>query len=424
MVAVLSCDGRYSYEVVRQLRRIVTLFVVLALTASCFATVQSPSVSPSGVVTPSPIASPSSSAAAADRYGYVTFNAGFNENTEQRIVVRRERDAAPVLELAGIGPAVSADGKRLAYWRTTPNVGDPNLPNSVPNDLRVLDIAYPASERSVLSLSAQSLGGEVVWSNDGQGLLVVTYSRARTSGIESCPLESAFFMLDLTTTPPATRSAGSGACSLTPLAWDRPGQIAAAIATGPGGYATEYVTWNGNAASPFVRVPVPNEPGEARVSTLLISGTGTVQASDDAKFVMGLEASGNVLRVWPILDITKAEYVRQPSRFSARWRPGAATPYQLILGLGQQFDLITYPATTATTLYTSAGNTGFAAIRPDGSGFLVTESPLAGATQPPPPPPNTITRLVFVDVATRQATDVTSPLTLGVHVTSRGVLLR
>lgn len=383
-----------------------------------------PSALPTPTATPAAAASPSPTTAAADRFGYVFFMAGFNENSEQRIVVRRERDAAPVFELAGIGPAVSADGKRLAYWRTTPNTGDANGPNTIPTDLRVLDVANPTSDRSVLTLSDQSLGGEVVWSNDGQGLLVVTYSRARTrsEGPESCPLESAFLMLDLTTTPPATRSAGSGACSLHPLAWDRPGQVAAAIANGPGGYANEYVTWNGSAASPFARVPVPRESGAAWVSSALIAGW--VQASDDAKLVMGLESSRNVLRVWPILDITKAEYVRQPSQFSAVWRPGPTAPYAMILGADQKIDLVTYPTATATTLYTSTGNAGVAAMRPDGSGVLLTESPLAGATQPPPPPPTTATRLVFVDVATRQATDVVSPLTGGVRLHGRGVLLR
>lgn len=62
------------------------------------------------------------------------------ENGELRIVVRRERDATPVFELAGVGPTVSMDGKRLAYWRTTTNVGDTNLPNAVATDLRVLAV--------------------------------------------------------------------------------------------------------------------------------------------------------------------------------------------------------------------------------------------------------------------------------------------
>jgi hypothetical protein len=350
--------------------------------------------------------------------------ATFNENSAQRIVVRRERDAAPVFELAGIGPAVSANGKRLAYWRTTPNTGDANGPNTIPTDLRVLDVANPTSDRSVLTLSDHSLGGEVVWSNDGQGLLVVTYSRARTvsPGPESCPLQSDILMLDLATTPPATRPAGSGGCTVRPLAWDRPGRVAAAIVWAPGGSASEYMTWNGNAASPFARTPVPNEPGEARARTLLVAGW--VQASDDAKLVMGLESSMKVLRVWPILDITRAEYLRQPSTISPVWRPGATAPYEMIWGVGQKVDLVTYPTATATALYTSTGNAGPAAVRPDGSGVLLTESRLAGATQPPPPPPTTATRLVFVDVATRQATDVVSPLTIGVRVLSRGVLLR
>ena len=107
----------------------VAVLLVMVL-AACGTTAPSSSATTSPLVA----ATPSPTTAGADRFGYVFFMAGFDENSEQRIVVRRERDAAPVFELAGIGPAVSADGKRLAYWRTTPNIGDANGPNTIPTD--------------------------------------------------------------------------------------------------------------------------------------------------------------------------------------------------------------------------------------------------------------------------------------------------
>lgn len=385
----------------------IPLLAVALMVNACSATTPSPSPTATQLVAPSPsqsLAAPTPTATPGDRFGYV-------QVASERITVRRERDAAPVFELAGKSPAVSVDGKRLAYWRTNAN--------GEATDLRVLDVSNPSSDRSVLALPSATLGGSVVWSNDGQGLLVGTYSRARTvsPGPESCPLETEIVMLDLTTTPPATRSAGSGGCGFHLLAWDRPGQIAAAISTGPGGYATEYLIWNGNAASAFARVPVPNEPGEARARTLLISSW--VHASADAKFVMGVEASRTVVRVWPILDITTAEYVRHPSLIlpSPVWRPGVAAPYELIWAIGQKVDLFQHPGGATTTLFTSTDNVGLAAVRPDGSGVLVF-SQSGGA---PPPNPQ---RLVVVDIATRQATEVTVNTSFSYQFVSRGVLLR
>lgn len=204
-------------------------------TASPTLAAATPTATVTATATSAAAASPSPTAAAAtDRYGYVALMG------PDQIVVRRERDNAPLFELVGASAAVSLDGKRLAYWRTTPNVGA--------TDLRVIDVADPRSDRSVFTLTGQTVGGGVVWSNDGQGLLVVTQSREMFG---HCFAQSTVVMLDLATTPPTTRSAteqGSSACVYLPLAWDRPGQVAAAVVTGPGGVATEYVTWNGNAA--------------------------------------------------------------------------------------------------------------------------------------------------------------------------------
>lgn len=328
--------------------------------------------------------------------------------------MRRERDFAIVFELQGVAPAVSPDGKRIAYWRNAPNAG--GIVSGT--DLRVLEVANPTGDRSVFIPAAEMLGAGVVWSNDGQGLFIETYSRARRAspGPESCPLQTELLMVDLAATPVTTRSAGSGGCGLRPLAWDRPGQVAAAVVTGSGGYTTEYVTWNGNAASPFARTPIPEESGEARTGSLLIAGW--IEASPDAKFLMGLQSNRNVLRVWPILDITKAEQVRATSDITSNpvWRAGPTAPYEVIWGMGQSVRHLQVPNGSSTTLYTSTQNVGIAAVRPDGSAALLVESPCC---LPPPP----TTRLFVVDVATRQVTDVGTQLG-GVGLPSHGVLLR
>lgn len=397
-------------------RPLVALLLVMVL-AACGTTAPSSSATTSPL-TASPTltaaaSSPSPTAAAADRYGYV-----FN-TPRDRILVRRERDAAPVFELAGVAPAVSADGKRLAYWRTTPNVG--NVTDFTPGgtDLRVLDVADPASDRSVLAVSAQTLGGNVVWSNDGLGLLVATYSR-ETLAPTGTPAQYDLLMLDLTTTPPSTRTAAaqvSGGLVYRPVAWDRPGQVAAAVVTNPqgGGFAIEYVTWNGNGASPFARVP--------------LRGASVMSASADAKLVMGgaSDENGAVLRVWPLNDITKAETIRNPWPNSGPsfWRPGPTAPYELIWTVGvpvRTIELVRYGTDSSTTLYTVTGTEqrgAFVAVRPDGSGVLIAEeTPRLTAD-----PPTASTRLVVIDVATRQATDIWT--TTGyVYFLPRGVLLR
>lgn len=356
----------------------------------------SPTATPTSGTSPSPTTPP------ADRYGYVS-------TIEERILVRRERDAATVFELAGVGPAISADGRRLAYWRTTPNVG--------PTELRVIEVADPRTDRSVFALTGQTLGGGAVWSNDGQGLLVGIASRETSGGggVESGnPARYDLLMLDLAARPPrslpAARQLSGGAVYL-PVAWDRPGQLAAAVVTGPGGFATEYVTWNGNAASPFATARVPWCCGRIVA--------GSVRASPDAKLILATDIGENVLHVWPILDITRADEVRHPLRIeSAFWRPGSTSPYEVIWTVGFRIDLFRYQTDESTTLHTSTTNVGIVAIRPDGSAVFLREA------SGPPPPTN---RWIVVDIATRQATEVAAggvDFVPRFNFVPRGVLLR
>lgn len=361
--------------------------------------------------TPAVTASPAPTLAPTDQYGLVVTDS----QGEGRITVRRERNPAPVFELKGVAPVVSVDGKRLAYWRSAPNSG--GLMNGT--ELRVVEVADPATDRGVFTPPADMFGGLLVWSNDGLGLLVVIDSRARSvGGTESCAVQSELLMLDLAAAAPSTRSAGTAACrTLVPLAWDRPGQAAAAIVTGPGGYATEYLTWSGTATNPFAKMNVPTDTGAPGVRTLLLAFS--VWASPDAKLVMGLESSRDVLRVWPLLDITKADLVRSALPVStATWRPGtgATGPYEVIWALGQRVELFRYKTDSVRTLYSSPLSLGIAAVRPDGSGVLIEEFTPG---QPPPPTP----RLLVVDIATRLATDLGTNVG-GLRSLTRGVLLR
>lgn len=362
---------------------------VLFLYAS---TAEAPGPAPTEARTamPAAAASPSATQAATTDHGYVFFA------DPDRIEVRRERDGAIAFTLGGIEPAVSADGKRLAYWRRSPDARDRR-------DLRVLDVADPTSERSVLILPNDTIGGSIVWSNDGQGLLIETHS-VEGSGPFGAPTRYDLVMVDLAATPPATRPAAAQVSMgevYRPVAWDRPGRIAAAVVTGEGGAVSAYVTWNGNAASPFARTVV-------RSPATLIAYR--VQASADAKFVMGPEYYDfNALRIWPLADITKAETMRSATRIhSAAWRPGPTAPYEVIWAVGERVELIRYPTSSSTTLYTGTDELAGVAVRPDGSAVLVMHN---------------TGRILVVDVATRQTLHIWTPLP-GLRPLSRGVLLR
>src|SRR5206468_3577495 len=107
-----------------------TGLLVIACTAGPSETASSPatallSVSPGPTVAVSSTPAPTASVSPTPTASAPTMAYGYVELTDGRITVRRERDASIVFDITGVrgGSAVSADGKRLAYWRATPNVG-------------------------------------------------------------------------------------------------------------------------------------------------------------------------------------------------------------------------------------------------------------------------------------------------------------
>lgn len=376
-----------------------------APTATLPGVVVSPTPSVVASPTPSPVTATSTPAPSPPReYGYV-----FTVQPDQpctsgcRIAVRRERDGSTVFELDGVLPAVSSDGRRLAYWRTTPDVG--------PTDLRVLDIADPRSDRSVFTASGPTVGGPVVWAAGYPGLLVITESVERTGGVGGahCPVSSTLVTVDLTVTPPTTRSAAGrpSACVHIPLAWDPFNSVAAVIGMGPGGYATEYLTWD----------PRSSTVSSAQVPRLLLAGSA--QASTDGLVVAALEDNLTVVRVWPTRDITKVARYTQPARVGQLfWRPAFVAHYEIVWSTGQRIEALSHPPGTVSPLFTTAA--GAVAIRPDGSGLLLAEGtgPSAGVPS---------TKLIVLDLATQQTAEMTvisGPFGASHALIPRGVILR
>ena len=372
-------------------------------TATLPGVVVSPTPSVVTAPTPSPVTGTPAPSPARE-YGYVFTVQPVQPCTSAcRIVVRRERDGSTVFELEGVLPAVSPDGRRLAYWRTTPNVG--------PTDLRVLDIADPRTERSVFTVSGRTVGGPMVWAAGYPGVLVITESVERTGGAGGghCAVSSTLVTVDLTVTPPATRSAAGrpSACVHIPLAWSPFNGIAAVIGMGPGGYATEYLTWD----------PRSNTMSSAQIPPGLLLA-GSARASTDGSVVAALEDNATVVRVWHD-DITKAERFTQSARIGGLfWRPAFAAHYEIVWSTGQQVEIFRFPPGTVSPLVTTAA--GPVAIRPDGSGVVLAEGtgPSAGVPS---------TRLTVLDLSTRQTAEMTTisgPFGASHAVISRGVILR
>lgn len=359
----------------------------------------SAAVSPTPSSVPSPTPATSTPAAIPAReYGYV-----FTDQPSQpctsgcKIIVRRERDGSTAFELDGVLPAVSPDGRLLAYWRTTPNVG--------PTDLRVVDVGDPRSDRSVLTLTGRTLGGPMVWSAMYPALLVVTESAERSGGAGGghCPANTTLLTIDLTVDPPATRSTvRSGGCVYIPLAWSAFGSTAAVIGTGPGGYATEYVLWDTRA----------NTLSSTPFTGLVIASTA--RASTDASGFAILEADSPTVRVYrSTRDLTLVERYAQPARVAELlWRPAQPAHYEIVWSNGQRVEVFSHPPGTVATLLTSRANA--LAIRPDGSAVLLAEGP-----EP--------TRFTVLDLATRRTAEMmVAPGPVGVTrtVLPRGVILR
>jgi hypothetical protein len=342
-------------------------------------------------------ASPSASVTAAKGNGYVTVS------ETDKIAVRRERDASVVFELAGRNSAVSTDGRRIAYWRVTSGVGA--------TDLNVVDAADPSSDRSVYHVPSGFLGGSVVWSNDGLGLLITTYSLETVGSPggppgSGTPAQYLLLMVDLATTPatatPAAEPATKGFVYV-PVGWDRPGRIATGVITGEGGFTRDYVIWNGNSADRMSKVPLG--------ATLLAFG---VQASPDAKLVLGWELSQTPsMRVWPIDDPSRARTIAASGLFS---RPFWRTSSEFVWTIGRQVQLVRVADGSATTVYTGPSEQAVAvAARADGSALVV--------EQRSGPPGGTVGYFV-VDLTTRQAAEMWSrPGPGSALFTPRGVII-
>ena len=337
---------------------------VLIAFALILAGCASPSAAPSATPTPaasatavtaSPTVAATSTPVDPGRYGYVLPSNG-------RVVVRPERSTDAVIAIGGEQPSASPDGKRIAFWRTGPQGNNPQ-------ELRIVDVPGGAEQR-LMSIAAGLVGGPIVWSSDGTGLLYAVQSAELFPGAGGGPRSAALESFDLSTpqVPAATHSElrlTSGAWFV-PLSWDKAGMLAAALVTGEGGMGRNYVTWDrraptvGQSSVKFTQFPWP-----------VISDT--VKASYDAKRMLAIDVAADVLRIWPAGDIAAAGMVAPGTAMlsDARWRPGAAADVAWVID--RSLGTFTYQSGSSGIIYRGQGALRIMAFRVDGSGIVLNE---------------------------------------------------
>lgn len=333
----------------------------LAVIALALVACGGPAVVPSPTP-PAPAPTPTASSVATStappsadptRYGLVVPGAG-------RTIVRSERSTDAVLAIAGDQAAPSHDGKRIAFWRTRPEGGNPH-------ELRIAEIPV-GTERLLTALPAGVGGGAIAWSNDDTGLLYAVHSLEPVTAVGAGPRFSRLQSIDVAAAPaPAVTSElvlGAGRVFM-PLAWDRPAQIASALTTGEGGMALEYVTWDrkmppGQGATKSTPFPWP-------------VFAGTVRASHDATRVLAIDGDANALRIWPVADIGASDMVSPGAGriTDAWWRPRPAADVAWVVD--QNVSVLTYQTSSVRTVYRAPAMVLIMAWRVDGSGLILYE---------------------------------------------------
>lgn len=222
----------------------------------------------------------------------------------------------------------------------------------------------------LMSLSPGLTGGVIVWSNDDTGLLFAAHSVAQFPGVGGGPRSSGLQSFDLSTSQAS--GATDGALLLTngrvyvPLAWDKPGQMASALTTAEGGMALEYVTWDrrtlpaGQAAVKSTRFPWQAIAERVRVSS-------------DSKRLSAIDLAANVLRVWPIADITTSDMVSPGTGKleDASWRPRASADLAWVVD--QNVHLFTYQTSSVSVVHRGQAFVLIMSWRADGSGIVLFE---------------------------------------------------
>lgn len=216
-----------------------------ARSPSATAATATPAVSASVAPTPVPSTGPLSS-----RYGVVV--------PGHSPYMRSETDGAHLGDLPGDLDlaAVSPNGRMVAYWQFGAGGGA--------RVLTVVDVAAPSRPRTLLDLPVSEVAATstVIWSSDGQGLLVAVNSTDYVKQpVPDAPnLYAALREVDLTSGSVREIVRKEPGFPFYPIAWDRPRGIVAATQWGPGGFTAGYSVYRDGGPPQATGIPFTTLP--------------------------------------------------------------------------------------------------------------------------------------------------------------------
>lgn len=253
--------------------------------------------------------------------------------------------------------AVSPDGTRIAYWT-----------RQVPHELRILEVTRPGRQVAIYAAPEDRLISGAVWSNDGTGILFSLEGINPPGGPPRAPWTTSLHVIEAS--GGAARTLSSDRAVYVPLGWDRAAGVAAAGATGPGGFLRAYLTVR-TTGDPVLHVTSIDE-------TVPVV---TIDVSIDQRWVLGLslddDGTASTVRWWRLGDFgTIQSGPRLPRGVQPRWRPFTNEIAWVEGGVLQLLDV--ERGTRRTGGAFPAGGYGLRAFRQDGSAVV-------GGPMPGPP---------------------------------------
>lgn len=265
----------------------------------------SPSASPSAssLLNANPSATPSPSGAIYnDDFGFIVTEVGASAS------IRKESSNARIAgtSISAQSFAVSPDGRLIAYWKP-----------GTPAQLRMFTTLGNATEQTVVTLAADQRGGGVAWSSDGVGLLYSTEtgSFGIGGGTNSATLNVYELAADGRHGTTIDTQTNTG-WLYRPIAWDRSVNLAAAGLTGEGAGLSFYVTVRINPDNTFNKQQV-----DTKSRTTFGMPIGSIRASSDAKFVLGVDFDSGDIKWWPLADYAANKSQAGAGKRGALWRP-------------------------------------------------------------------------------------------------------
>jgi hypothetical protein len=302
-------------------------------------------VRPSPTANPNVTPTPTATTLLRDRLGFIV-----TASVTGGVFQIRSETGTRVGEFSGFAPAVSADGRQVAFWQ----VSGPGT------QLRVIDPAKPNEGRTILTLSAAERGGgTILWSPDGTALVIAVYSADSFEGIDAGPKLASLRTLSISGGAAREVARLTNGRVLLPVAWDQRTNTIGAEESGAGGFMSAYdaIVLRANGEIQLERTPV-----EGRATGL--------QGSPDGTRVLGVWMDENTVHIWPTANFGAAFPVGKGGTVNgARWRPGSDEVWWAVNNEVGWF----IPQTSASAvMYGGSSWLTIGPFRPDGSAVVVT----------------------------------------------------